>query len=121
MISHTLLRDEGVLLVSPKAPLEASDFQELAGDVDPYIAEHGSLQGLMVVAERFPGWRNLAGLKSHVRFVRSHFAKVKKIAAVTDSKWLSIFPRFVARLFTPKVRYFCHADRETALAWLRMK
>ncbi len=121
MISHTLLRDEGVLMLSPKAPLEASDFQELASEVDPYIAEHGNLQGLMVVAERFPGWRNFAGLRSHVRFVRNHIAKIKKIAAVTDNKLLSIFPRMMSFLFSGKFRYFSHADRESALAWVRTK
>ena len=50
MISHTLLRDEGILLVSPKEPLESNDFEELAGEVDPYIYEKGALQGLMVIA-----------------------------------------------------------------------
>lgn len=121
MLSHTLLRDDGVLLLSPKEPFEASDFQELASEVDPYIAEHGDLQGLMVVAEKFPGWRNFAGFKSHMRFVRNHFAKIKKIAAVTDNKWLTFFPGMLFRMLSSKVRYFGHADRETALAWLRTR
>ena len=121
MISHAFLRDEGVLLISPKAPLEARDFQQLAGDVDPYIAEHGSLQGLLIIAKRFPGWRNFAGLKSQFRFVRRHFAKIKKIAAVTDNRWLSIMPRMMSHLFTGKFRYFHRADRESALAWVRAK
>ncbi len=121
MISHTLLREDGVLLISPKAPLESNDFKELAAEVDPYIAEHGKLQGLMIVAERFPGWRNFAGLRSQANFVRKHFAKIKKIAAVTDNKWLSIFPRTMWFLLGRKFRYFSHADRETALAWLRTR
>jgi hypothetical protein len=119
MICHTLLRDEGILLVSPKEPLEANDFEELAGEVDSYIDEKGALQGLMVMAKRFPGWRNFAGLKSHFRFVRDHRTKVKKIAAVTDSMLLSLFPRLVAPFIRPKVKRFHYADRESALAWLR--
>ena len=119
MISHTLLRDEGILLVSPQEPLEANGFEELADEVDPYIAEKGTLQGLLVTAKRFPGCRNLAGLKSHFRFVRDHRAKVKKIASVTDSTLLSLFPRLVAPFIRPKVKRFHYDDRASALAWLR--
>ncbi len=121
MISHTLLRDDGVLLLHPQAPLEAQDFQEIAAEVDPYIAEHGNLPGLMVMAERFPGWRNFAGFRSQVRFVRNHFAKIKKIAAVTDNKLLTTFPRIMAFVLGRKFRRFPYAERETALAWLRTR
>lgn len=121
MISHTLLRDDGVLLLHPEAPLEASDFQVLASEVDPYIAEHGKLQGLMLVIERFPGWRNFAGFRSQVRFIRRHFAKIRKVAAVTDNKLIAVFQRTMAFLLGRKYRRFGYADRETALAWLRTR
>ena len=119
MISHTLLRDEGILMVSPQEPLEAKDFQELASEVDPYITENGDLQGLMVVAQRFPGWRDFAGLKSHLRFVRDHRSHVKKVAAVTDSRFLSILPRLAALFVGPKVKRFHLDERDSALTWLR--
>jgi hypothetical protein len=119
MIPHTLLRDEGILLVSPREPLEAADFRELEHEVDPFIAERGKLQGLMVVAKRFPGWRNFAGLKSHLRFVRDHRLKVKKVAAVTDNALMAIVPRLVAPFVKPQVRRFHANERESALAWLR--
>ena len=55
MITHQLLRDEGILIASPTSPLEASDFKELAREVDPYIEEKGSLKGLLLQAKSFPG------------------------------------------------------------------
>ena len=119
MIPHTLLRDEGILLVSPREPFESADFQELAHEVDPFIAERGKLQGLMVIAKKFPGWRNFAGMKSHLKFVRDHRKQVKKVAAVTDSALLGMVPRVLAPFLGPKVRRFHESERESALAWLR--
>ena len=120
MISHTLLRDDGVLLYLPKAPLEANDFQELAGEVDPYIAEHGKLQGLMIVAERFPGWRNFAGFRSQCEFVKQSLRQDQKDRSRHRQQVVDRFSReCMSDLLGRKVRYFGHADRETALAWLR--
>ena len=119
MISHELLRDEGILVVSPQAPLEARDFEELAREVDPYIEEKGSLKGLLIDVESFPGWHDFGALISHLRFVRDHHKKTKRIAAVTDNGFLSIVPRIARHFVNAEVRHFPHGDKETALAWLR--
>ena len=50
MIVCELLRDKGILLITPEGPLAASDFQKVAALVDPYIAEKGALKGLMISA-----------------------------------------------------------------------
>ena len=119
MITHKLLRDEGILIVSPTASLEAKDFEEVAREVDPYIEEKGSLKGLLLEAESFPGWHDFAGLISHFRFVRDHHAKIKKIAAVSDSEFLSIMPRIAAHFVSADIKHFASADKEAALDWLR--
>jgi SpoIIAA-like len=119
MISHQLLRDEGILIVSPQAPLEASDFEEVAREVDPYIEEKGSLRGVLVEAESFPGWHNFGALISHLRFVRDHHAKIKRIAAVTDSKFLTIVPRIAQHFVNAEVKHFSSGDKEAALDWIR--
>ena len=46
--------------MTPEGPLESADFQRLAEEVDPYIKEKGKLHGLMIYAEWFPGWKDLA-------------------------------------------------------------
>ena len=43
MLSHRFLAKDDVLLVHPKAPLSAEDFQHLADKVDPIITQRGSL------------------------------------------------------------------------------
>ena len=72
MIEAKLFRAEGVVEVLPSGALKAVDFEQLAALVDPFIEANGELKGLMIVADRFPGWDSLGALIGHVRFVREH-------------------------------------------------
>ena len=45
MIDCELLRDKGILLITPEGPLAAIDFQKVAALVDPYIAEKERSRG----------------------------------------------------------------------------
>lgn len=119
MVHHELNRDEGILIIRPEGSLEASDFQTIAQEVDPYIAAHGKLQGVMIEAESFPGWKDFAGLIAHLRFVKEHHRKIEKIAAVSDSSFLSIAPSIASHFVQADVRHFAYSEREEALAWLR--
>ncbi|MGA3269332.1 MAG: STAS/SEC14 domain-containing protein, partial [Verrucomicrobiota bacterium] len=47
MLKHQLLLPERILILEPAAPFEAADFEGLVREIDPYIAEHGKLSGLM--------------------------------------------------------------------------
>lgn len=119
MISYKLLRDEGILVVSPEGRLESGDFKKLAQEVDPYIQEKGKLAGLMIYAESFPGWDDLGALISHLKFVKDHHKHITKVAAVTDSTFLSIMPRVVDHFVSAEVRHFDYRDKDAALEWLR--
>ena len=59
MIKSELLRDKGVLIVSPVGPLGVSDFEHLAGEIDPYIEQNGRLHGLMIMRNLSPVGRIL--------------------------------------------------------------
>ncbi len=82
-LSFELIEDEGVLVLRPNGELEAADFERLSAEVDPYIEQAGELNGMMIVAEHFPGWDDLSALGSHLRFVREHQDKIRRIALVT--------------------------------------
>ena len=92
MIHHELLRERGVLTLKPEGALRAEDFVTLASTVDPYIEQHGELNGLMLEAQSFPGWDDFAALVSHVRFVRDHHRRIRRIAVVSDSKLVALAP-----------------------------
>lgn len=119
MIAYELLRDEGILIVLPQGRLESADFERLAQEVDPYIQERGKLAGLMIHAEAFPGWDDLGALISHLKFVKDHHKRIRKVAAVTDSPFLSIMPRVVDHFVSAEVKHFDYRDKDAALAWLR--
>ena len=118
MVKSELLKDKGVLIVSPEGPLAASDFEHLAREVDPYIEQNGRLHGLMVHAKFFPGWADFAALLSHLKFVKDHQSKIEKVAAVSDSGFLKIIPSVASHFVKAEVRHFDYQDKEKALEWL---
>jgi hypothetical protein len=119
MLNYELNRAEGILFVNPTGPLEAADFEKLIQEVDPYIEEEGELNGLMVYAESFPGWDNFAAFLSHIKFVKNHHQKIKKIAAVTGGGFLSIMPQVANHFVHAEIRHFDYADKDAALTWLK--
>jgi hypothetical protein len=118
MIKHELLRTEGILILTPEAPLESADFERLAQEIDPYIEANGKLHGVMIDAESFPGWKDFAGLVAHLRFVRDHHQKIQKLAVVSDSSVLSFAPKLASHFVQAEVKHFSHLQREDALLWL---
>ena len=119
MVNYDLRRDEGILVIRPEGSLEASDFEQIALEVDPYIEANGKLHGVMIDAESFPGWKDFAALVAHLKFVRDHHRNIGKIAAVSDSGFLAIAPKIASHFVQADVRHFAHSQKEEALSWLR--
>ena len=119
MIHPELLSNQGILIITPEGPLQKSDFENLALLVDPFIEAQGELRGILIHAESFPGWADFAALLSHLKFVKNHHQHVAKIAAVTDSGFLSIMPSIVSHFIHAEVRHFDYNDKDSALIWLQ--
>jgi tRNA U38,U39,U40 pseudouridine synthase TruA len=119
MLKYELNHAEGILTIRPNGPLESTDFEKLVQEVDPYIIEKGKLNGLMIYAKSFPGWDNFAAFLSHMKFVKNHHRKIKKIAAVTDSSFLSIMPQVANHFVKAEIKHFDYDDKDAALNWLR--
>lgn len=118
MLDYELNRAEGILILEPIGPLESTDFGKLVLEVDPYIREKGKLNGLMIYAKSFPGWENFAAFLSHIKFVKNHHQKIKKIAAVTGNSFLSIVPQVANHFIKAEIRHFDYEDKDAALEWL---
>jgi hypothetical protein len=118
MMHHELLGERGILIIAPDGALRAEDFSALATVVDPWILQHGELKGLLIDAPSFPGWNNFAALVSHLRFVRDHHQKVRRIAVVSDNAFLAVAPKIASHFLHARLRTFDAADRVAALAWL---
>ncbi|MBN2474194.1 MAG: STAS/SEC14 domain-containing protein [Pirellulales bacterium] len=118
MFTHKLLSPEGILVLEPDAQLEAADFEGLAREIDPYIAEHGELPGVMIHAKALPGWVNLEAVLAHLRFIESHHHNIRRLAVVSDSRLLTELPKIVGHLVHAEVKHFAESAYEDALQWL---
>ncbi len=118
MLKHELRSAEGVLIVRPEGPLSAEDFTRVAVDADAYIEAHGALNGLMIHARRFPGWEDLYAVMGHLKFVRQHHRKIRRVAVVSDSPILHFAPKIAAHFVSAEIRQFPFGAEESALAWL---
>ena len=119
MINAELFREQGVLKVFPTGALSERDFTALAGLADPFIEANGALNGLMIVAERFPGWESFAALTTHIRFVRDHQQHIRKVAVVSDSPLLGLLPALARHFVQAEIRSFPFDARDAAFDWLK--
>jgi hypothetical protein len=118
MLQFDLLRDRGVLVLSPNGSLEKADFERLCREIDPYIAENGKLTGIMVCVKSFPGWESLGAMVAHLKFVRDHHRNIGRIAAVTDSELLRIMTMISKHFVSAEARQFPADQKAAAMAWL---
>jgi len=118
VIQSELLRDKGILIVTPEGPLEKSDFEQLAKEIDPFIAAKGRLTGVMIYTKSFPGWDSFGAFLSHLRFVADHHRQIERVAIVTDSQFRKILPRIADHFAKAQIRDFEFAQKAPALAWL---
>jgi len=118
MIRVELLRDRGIVVVTPEGKFEAADFDRIGAEVDPFIEANGKLNGVMIYAATFPGWADFAALVKHFRFVKDHHRKIRRVAAVSDSNFLKIVPAVAKHFAAAKIRHFPFAEKDSALAWL---
>ena len=121
MIRFELLRDRNILVITPDGPLQKSDFEQLAKEVDPFIASNGNLAGLMICSESFPGWDSFGALVAHLKFVPDHHRLIKRIAAVTDSGFLKVMPNLAKHFVQAEIRHFNFEEKDQALAWLESR
>lgn len=117
-LSFEILEESGILILRPHGELQAGDFDRLGRAIDPHIEASGGLSGLMVETESFPGWDDFSALIAHLRFVKDHQAKIRKIALVSDGRFFAMMPTLASRFLAAEVRRFAAEERDEALVWL---
>ena len=118
MLNHELRFDDELLLLNPEGPLEAADFVTLTGLVDAYLAQHGTLRGVLIHAHSFPGWKDFGALLAHLKFVKDHHQNIEKVAVVADGAFASVLPQIAGHFIHAEVRHFDYVQMEEARAWL---
>ena len=120
MLNHELRLDEGILVLRPDGPLEASDFAIVQNLVDAYLAKSGTLRGVLIHADQgFPGWKDLAALVAHLKFVKDHHRQISKVAVVVDGGVAAIMPSIANHfIHAPQIKHFALAQEDEAWDWL---
>ncbi|MCW7987003.1 hypothetical protein XF35_17460 [Streptomyces platensis subsp. clarensis] len=115
--SHHLLPESHVLVVEVEKPLRAQDFDALALTADSWLETHTELAGVVFHAREFPGWENVGSMLRHVRFVRDHHRKVRRVALAADSKLAGLVPHLANHFIQAEVRRFGYDELDDAVAW----
>ena len=118
MLKHTMLAEDGILILEPSEALTTADFDSVSHDMNLYLLEHEALAGVMIFAKAFPGWSNLEAAISHLKLIESYHQRIKRLAIVSDNGLLSALPKFAAHLVHPDVKHFSESEYEDALRWL---
>lgn len=119
MINFDMNMQTRILTLRPGEALSQADFLKVAELVDPVIEKHGSLAGVIIQAESFPGWDSFAGMIGHSRFIRDHHRSVSKVAMVSDATLLTILPSVAAHFISAEVKHFHAGEYDAAVNWIK--
>ncbi len=121
MLAIKLDETRGIALLEPSGRLSREDFEAAAKQVDPYIEKSGSLNGLVIHSENFPGWDSFAALSSHLQFVKEHHRKISRLAFATDSPLGHLAETLGRHFVNAEIKLFPFSALEQAEAWAAEK
>lgn len=118
MINLSLNKDQGYVIVSVTGPISVFDMENLTEEVDQYIEEFGKLTGLIIKAEKFPGWDNLDSFFHHIKFVKDHHKVISKVGFMTEDNLISSFPGLANHFVKAELRRFDFGHMDEAVEWI---
>ncbi|MCF6206114.1 MAG: STAS/SEC14 domain-containing protein [Sulfurovum sp.] len=118
MLSITLDREEAIVTLEPSGVLTEDDFKTAVKVIDPFIKQHGKLTGLIIETKDFPGWKDFAAFTAHLKFIRNHHKKVKKLAFVTDSSIGDFAEKIGSHFVEAEVKTFPYGAHKEAREWI---
>ena len=90
----------------------------MAKAVDPHIEATGGLAGVIIEAPSFPGWDGFGAMVNHLRFVRDHHKRIKRIAVVTDSHLGDVAEHITSHFVSAEIKHFPAGQTEAAKQWI---
>lgn len=117
MINVSVQTDEGIIIVEPSGPLENSDFEKLAKEIDAFSENKGRLVGLIIHTKSFPGWDDFGSFVQHMKFVKEHHKLIRRVAIVTDSKLGEVGPVLANLFVSAQVKHFPFDKLVKAKEW----
>ena len=118
MLSVEINEANGIAILEPSGSLSKNDFELAAKIIDPYIEKFGSLNGLIIHVEYFPGWDSFAALSSHLKFVKEHHKKISRVAFSTDSVVGNIAEIIGNHFVNAEIKVFSFKELKPAKEWI---
>lgn len=118
MLNINLDKENGIAILEPSAKLSESDFNSAVRIIDPYINESGTLNGLIIATQEFPGWESFSALLSHLSFVKEHHKKVSFVAFVTDSSVGNLAEHIASHFISAEIKSFKYNELQEAKNWI---
>lgn len=106
---------------TPGESLSEADITNLKAMIDSYLADHDALQGLVIIADYFPGWDSFDTFLSHLKLVRDNEKEIDKIAVVTDNGLLHAMPSIADHFVKAKIQNFAASELAQAQDWVATK
>ena len=118
MLNIDLNKEAGLAIVQPEGTLSESDFDTIAGVIDPYLEEYGELKGLIIYTKDFPGWDSFGAMLKHFKFVKDHQQKLSHVALVTDSAIGNLAEKIANHFISAEVKHFPYSQVVDAKSWI---
>lgn len=118
MLKIDLDKKNGFAVLEPQGALSRDDFARAAETIDPFIEQSGSLKGILIFTESFPGWESIGAFVQHFKFVKNHHEQIAKVALVTDSNIASVAESFAQHFVAAQIKHFPFGQRESAEHWI---
>ncbi|MEE8589186.1 MAG: STAS/SEC14 domain-containing protein [Sulfurimonadaceae bacterium] len=118
MVNVDFDEKNGIVILTPSGVLHSEDIANVAEMVDPYIAEHGELGGLIIYTREFPGWEDFSALVTHIKFVKDHHKHIAKVALVSDMAIADFTKNIVKHFVNAEVATFHFNALTDAKKWM---
>lgn len=118
MLKVQLDEDSGIAILEPDGELSKDDFESASKIIDPYLAMHDSLNGIIIHTRSFPGWESFSSLVAHLKFIKEHHRKVSRIAFVTDSPIGDIAEKIAPHFVSAKIKKYAFDEFESSKKWI---
>ena len=118
MLNVLLDTKDLIVTLEPSGALTKEDFDDAVKIIDPFIAEHGKLNGLIIATKSFPGWEDFAAFSRHITFVKNHHQKIKRLAFVTDSTIVNLAEKLADHFVEAQIKSFSFGEMDEAREWI---
>ncbi len=121
MLEIEIRARDNIFIATAGGRINTDQIKELTTKVNAYINETDQVPNLVLHTKSAPFWADFDALKEHLHFIKNHHNLVKKIAIVSDSKFLWLAKSIVDHFVGAKVRRFNEDAIDDAVAWAQTK